>query len=85
MALLSWLLAQRLGGLSWAELSSTVLRASLASAVMALPLGWAASHWSGGPAISVGLGGLIVGVVIYAAAAVFLRMPELQLVRRPRN
>jgi putative peptidoglycan lipid II flippase len=84
MALLLWLLARRLGGLPWAELGATTGRTGLAAAIMALVLSLAAGRWSGGPVLLVGLGGLVVGVTIYAAAAVFLRMPELQMARRAR-
>jgi putative peptidoglycan lipid II flippase len=82
MALLVWLLARRLGGLPWAELGATTLRAGLAAAIMAAPLGWLATRLGHGPAIPIGVAGLILGALFYGGAAFLLRMPELRMVRQ---
>ncbi|MCX6029585.1 MAG: murein biosynthesis integral membrane protein MurJ [Chloroflexi bacterium] len=81
-ALLVWLLSRRLGGLSWVELGTTTLRAGLAAAVMAVPLGWLAPRLGHGPAIPIGVAGLILGALLYGGAAFLLRMPELRMVRQ---
>jgi len=82
MALMVGLLARRLGGLEWPQLWSTVARAALATAAMALPLIWLADRWSGERAILFGVLGLVVGAAIYFGAAVLLRMPEVRVARR---
>jgi putative peptidoglycan lipid II flippase len=79
---LVWLLARRLDGLEWPQLWSTIGRSTLAAAIMALPLGWAAERWGDGPALLVGGGGLAAGGLLYLMAAVLLRMPELRTLRR---
>jgi putative peptidoglycan lipid II flippase len=81
-AVLVWLLARRLDGLEWPQLWSTIGRSTLAAAIMALPLGWAAERWGDGPALLVGGGGLAAGGLLYLMAAVLLRMPELRTLRR---
>jgi putative peptidoglycan lipid II flippase len=83
MVLLAWLLARRLGGLEWPQLTATILRACLATLVMALPLAWAAGRWSGSSPVLVGVAGLVGAAVLYLGAAAILRMPEIQLIRRP--
>jgi putative peptidoglycan lipid II flippase len=80
MVLLLWLLTRRLGSLEWPQLSSTTVRAVVAALIMALPLQWAASYWTDGPAVLVGIMGLVIGAIIYLAAALLLRMRELQVV-----
>ena len=82
MALMVWLLARRLHGLEWPQLGATIGRATLATCAMALPLVWLAGRWHSGPAILPGIAGLVIAAVIYLAAALLLRMPEVQLVRR---
>ena len=81
-ALLVWLLARRLGGLPWAELGVTARRAGLAAAIMAAPLGWLAARLDHGPAIPIGVAGLILGALLYGGSAYLLRMPELRMVRQ---
>jgi putative peptidoglycan lipid II flippase len=80
--LLVWLLARRLGGLEWPQLTSTILRAGLATLIMALPLAWAAQRWTGGPAVLVGAAGLIAAAALYLGAAFLLRMPEVRVIRQ---
>jgi putative peptidoglycan lipid II flippase len=80
MALLLGLLVRRLGGLEWPQLSATILRAGVATLVMVLPLSWAAMRWSGDSPVLVGVAGLVIGAALYLAAAVFLRMPEVQVI-----
>jgi putative peptidoglycan lipid II flippase len=81
MVLLLWLLARRMGGLEWPQLSATILRAGIATLVMALPLAWVAERWSGSPVLF-GVAGLLVGAALYLGAAIFLRMPEVQFIRQ---
>jgi putative peptidoglycan lipid II flippase len=80
MVLLLGLLVRRLGGLEWPQLSATILRAGVATLVMVLPLSWAAMRWSGDSPVLVGVAGLVIGAALYLAAAVFLRMPEVQVI-----
>lgn len=82
MFLLAWLLSRRLEGLEWPRLRSTVLKAALAAALMAVPLGWAAARWRGGHVLLFGAAGLLAGALIYLGAAALLRMPEVALLRR---
>ena len=49
---------------------------------MAIPLWWAANNLSSAPILVLAPLGLIVGGLIYLAAATLLRMPEVQTVRR---
>jgi putative peptidoglycan lipid II flippase len=81
MVLLMWLLARRLGGLEWPQLTSTVLRAGLATLIMALPLAWAVQRWSGGRPVLVGAAGLAAAAALYLGSALVLRMPEVQVIR----
>ena len=82
MVLLMGLLARRLNGLEWPQLSATILRAGLATLIMALPLAWAAGRWSGGSPVLVGVVGLVAAAAIYLAAALILHMPEVQVIRQ---
>lgn len=81
MALLAWLLSRRLSGMPWRSVGLTALRAALSAAVMALPLAWAAGHWSSDSTLLIGVTGLAVGALVYLAAAALLKMPEIGLVR----
>jgi putative peptidoglycan lipid II flippase len=81
-ALLVWLLARRLNGLPWTQIGATTLRAGVAATLMAVPLGWAATRLNSGPAIPIGVAGLIIGTLLYGGAAVLLRMPELRMARQ---
>jgi putative peptidoglycan lipid II flippase len=82
MVLMVWLLARRMGGLEWPQLLSTILRAGLATLIMAVPLAWAGERWSGGPAVLVGAAGLVAAAALYLGAAIVLRMPEVQVIRQ---
>jgi peptidoglycan biosynthesis protein MviN/MurJ (putative lipid II flippase) len=82
MVLLLGLLARRLLGLEWPQLSATILRSGVATLVMALPLAWIERQWSGGSPVLVGVVGLIVGAALYLGAALVLRMPEVQVIRQ---
>jgi len=82
MAVLLWLLARRLGGLEWPQLSATAIRAALAAAAMMALLLWLARFQEGQPPLIFGAAGLALGGIIYLAVAVALRMPEVQIVRR---
>jgi putative peptidoglycan lipid II flippase len=81
MALLTWLLSRRLGGLEWPQLWSTTARATLATLLMAIPLAWTAGRWSYALPVLMGAAGLVVGAVMYLAGAILLKMPEVQIVR----
>jgi putative peptidoglycan lipid II flippase len=85
MVLLVWLLGRRLGGLEWPQLTSTIVRAGLATLAMVLPLAWAMPRLSNGPAVLVGAAGLIAAAGIYLGAALLLRMPEVQVIRQLRG
>jgi putative peptidoglycan lipid II flippase len=82
MALLLWLLTRRLDGLEWPQLSSTVVRSTLAALAMAAFLQWAAARYGGAPALVVGMLGLAAGAAIYLAGALLLRMPEVRVMRQ---
>ncbi len=82
MVLLFGLLSRRLGGLEWPALSSTLVKSAVAATIMALPLAWAAQRWDNSPVVVVAPVGLLIGVVVFVAAAALLHMPELQLLRR---
>jgi putative peptidoglycan lipid II flippase len=82
MVLLALLLSQRLGGLEWPQLTATVLKSGAATLLMAIPLWWAANHWSNAPVLVLAPAGLVLGGLIYLGAAALLRMPEVQTVRR---
>jgi putative peptidoglycan lipid II flippase len=82
MVLLMGLLARRLNGLEWPQLSATILRSGLATLIMALPLAWAAGRWGGGSPVLVGVAGLVGAAALYLGAAVILRMPEIQVIRQ---
>jgi putative peptidoglycan lipid II flippase len=82
MVLLVGLLARRMGGLEWPQLSATILRAGIATLVMALPLAWFEGRWGGGSPVLVGVVGLIAGAGLYLGTALFLHMPEVQVIRQ---
>ncbi len=82
MAALLWLLTRRLNGLEWPQLGLTAGRAALASAGMMAMLLWLARFEQGQAPLIYGVAGLAVGAIIYLAAAVAMRMPEVQVVRR---
>jgi putative peptidoglycan lipid II flippase len=82
MVLLLGLLSRRLGGLEWPQLWATILRAGIATLIMALPLAWIESHWRGGSPVLVGVVGVAIAAALYLGAAFFLRMPEVQVIRR---
>jgi putative peptidoglycan lipid II flippase len=82
MVLLVWLLVHRLGGLEWPQLSATILRAGVATLVMVLPLAWLLRRWSDGPPVLVGVAGLVVAAALYVGTALFLHMPEVQVIRQ---
>jgi putative peptidoglycan lipid II flippase len=82
MVALLVLLSRRLRGLEWPRLMATVVKAAVAAVLMAAPLAWGAAAWSDRPVLLVAPVGLAAGALIYLIAAVLLRMPELQIVRR---
>jgi putative peptidoglycan lipid II flippase len=70
------LIRRRLGGLHWAEIGRGVLATVAATGLMVLALvAWrtAGEAWS---AVLVGLGGTVVGGVVFWLAALLLRAPE---------
>jgi putative peptidoglycan lipid II flippase len=85
MVLLVWLLARRLDGLEWPQLSATIVRAGAATLVMALPLAWVAGRWSGAWPVLAGVAGLVGAAALYLGAAIILRMPEAQIIRQLRT
>ncbi len=82
MAALLWLLARRLGGLEWSQLAATSGRGGLAAAAMMALLVWLSRLDAGLSPVLFGAAGLAMGALVYLAAAVALRMPETQMVRR---
>lgn len=82
MIILLILLSRRLGGLEWRQMGATVGKAGLAAAAMALALGWLGKALSGVSVWLLAPAGLALGAAIYLAAAVLLRMPETQTLRR---
>ncbi|MGC8782384.1 MAG: hypothetical protein ACP5UQ_16100, partial [Anaerolineae bacterium] len=82
MAALLWLLGRRLGGLEWPQLAATAGRSALGAAAMAAILLWLGRFDAGQSPLLFGAAGLAIGALIYLAAALALRMPEVQMVRR---
>jgi putative peptidoglycan lipid II flippase len=82
MALLCWFLGRRFDGLGWGALGGVTAKAALASAIMAVPLLIMNRQWEDGPAILIGMAGLMVGGLTYLLAAAALRMPEVAVLRR---
>ena len=82
MAFLLWFLSRRLQGLDWRALGGVTAKATIASAVMAVPLIIMERQWDDGPAVFLGAVGLAVGGLTYLIAAMALRMPEAAVVRR---
>ena len=84
MAVLLWLLARRMGGIDGRRLLDAVLRNGAAALVMGGALWWwvdnAGAMLPGGAAGAwwTGLGGLVLGMAVYALAAVLVRSRELQ-------
>ncbi|MEZ4715559.1 MAG: lipid II flippase MurJ [Caldilineaceae bacterium] len=84
MAVLLWLLARRMGGIDGARLLDAVVRNGAAALLMGVTLWW----WvrSAGAMLPSGaagtwwtaLGGLVLGMIVYALAAVLVRSRELQ-------
>ncbi|MEZ4580858.1 MAG: hypothetical protein R3A10_04255 [Caldilineaceae bacterium] len=82
--MLLWLLARRMGGIDEARLLGAVMRNGAAALLMGVTLWW----WvrSAGAILPAGalgtwwttLGGLVLGMVVYALAAVLVRSRELQ-------
>ena len=83
MALLFILLSQRIGGLDWRSLWTTVLKTGIASIAMGAALIWMADRFAGGSKYLVGIGGLVVGALIFLLVAFALRTPELAMLARP--
>jgi putative peptidoglycan lipid II flippase len=81
MVILVVILSRRLHGLEWPRLAETVVKASIAAALMAIPLWWAAHYLVYIPVIALAVGGMVVAAVVFLVAAVVLRMPELRIVR----
>lgn len=82
MGLLFAFLSKEVGGLNWRGLWETVLKTGVASAAMAAALFWMANRFAGGSKHAIGIGGLIVGGLIFLAAAFLLRTPELAILQR---
>ncbi len=82
MLLLFALLARRISGLDWKGLWATTGKTAAASAVMAAMLAWASGQWSDGSKYLVGIGGLLLGALVFVGVAFVLRTPELTLLRR---
>lgn len=79
---LMWWMRRRLGGLALTRLWSGLLRTGLASAVMGALLAlWLRATASFSPWI-VGLGGVALGGLVFAATAFALRVPEARLLPR---
>ncbi len=82
MTLLFILLSRRIGGLDWQGLSTTTLKTTLASVAMGAALIWIAGQFGGYSKYLVGIGGLLVGALIFLLVAFVLRTPELATLTR---
>jgi putative peptidoglycan lipid II flippase len=82
MTFLLIMLAKVIGGLDWGGLWSTVFKTSIASLAMGVALAWMANEFAGGSKYLVGIGGLIVGGLIFLLVAFLLRTPELATLTR---
>ncbi len=82
MTLLFVLLSKLIGGLDWGGLRETVLKTCAASAAMGLALVWMADRFAGGNKYLVGVGGLMIGGLVFLLVAVVLRTPEIATLRR---
>jgi putative peptidoglycan lipid II flippase len=81
MLALMWLMRRHLSGLDLRHIAPGLLRALLATALMGAALwAWLGVSASFGPWV-IGVGGAAVGGAVFALAAVFLRLPEVALVR----
>jgi putative peptidoglycan lipid II flippase len=81
MIILVEILSRRLHGLEWSRLAGTVIKATIASLLMAVPLWWAAQNLTDVPIVLLASVGLVVGALIFLAAALLLRMPELEMMK----
>ena len=59
-----------------------MLKTSIASVAMGATLVWMADRFAGGSKYLVGIGGLMVGGLVFLLVAVVLRTPELATLRR---
>jgi putative peptidoglycan lipid II flippase len=86
LVLLLLLMRRRMAGLQDRRLLITVFKGVLATLIMGLALlGWQAMLAEAG-ALTVGLSGVVLGVIVYVGAALLLRAQVLQsMVRMVRN
>jgi putative peptidoglycan lipid II flippase len=82
MLVLLWLLSWRLRGLDWSGLAVSAAKATLAAMAMAASLVWLRGEAANANAVLVGVGGLLLGGVVYVVGAALLRAPELASLRR---
>jgi putative peptidoglycan lipid II flippase len=82
MLFLCGLMGRRLQGLDWNRLGGSAVRAGLAAAIMAIPLALMARLGQDVPVVLLAPTGLVVGGVVYLAAATALKMPEVAFIRR---
>jgi putative peptidoglycan lipid II flippase len=82
MSLLMVLLSTAIGGMDWGGLRETVLKTGAAAIAMGATLFWMTNRFAGGNKYLLGVGGLIVGGVVFLVVATLLRTPELASLRR---
>lgn len=82
MTLLFILLSRRIGGLDWRGLTATAVKTSAASLAMGAALWWLAGQFADVSKYALGIGGLIVGALIFLLVAFVLRTPELTTLTR---
>ncbi len=82
MTLMMVMLSKGIGGLDWAGIWATVLKTGIAPLAMGAALVWMADKFAGGSKYLVGIGGLIIGGLIFLLVAILLRTPELATLSR---
>jgi putative peptidoglycan lipid II flippase len=85
MVVLLWLLARRLRGLEWRGVLGSSAKAAVAALAMAAVLWWLGGRAGEANAVILGVGGLLVGGVVYFGVAGVLGAPELASLRRLRR
>jgi putative peptidoglycan lipid II flippase len=80
VAVLFWLMRQRLGGLEGQRMLAGSLKSGAAAAVMGIGLWWWLGWRSGSSVWLVALGGIAVGGLVYGFFMAVLRVEELQVV-----
>lgn len=82
MGFLFVMLSRRIGGLDWGEFWPTVVKTSIATVAMGAVLFWMSVRFADGSKYLVGIGGLLVGALVFLLVAFALRTPELNSLAR---